>query len=83
MEARVQIYQYNKGMLHAQLMIIDEEIAEVGGANYDYYAGKKIACAHKKGAIPQVENLLLRHPLFVMILNKLVTFATMIFRIYL
>ncbi|MCS1390269.1 MULTISPECIES: phospholipase D-like domain-containing protein [Bacillales] len=31
----VQIYQYNKGMLHAKLMIIDEEIAEVGAANYD------------------------------------------------
>jgi len=34
-EAGVQIYQYNKGMLHAKLMIIDEEIAEVGAANYD------------------------------------------------
>jgi cardiolipin synthase len=26
---------YNKGMLHAKLMIIDGEIAEVGAANYD------------------------------------------------
>ncbi|MGG0717634.1 phospholipase D-like domain-containing protein [Robertmurraya massiliosenegalensis] len=34
-EAGVQIYQYDKGMLHAKLMIIDEEIAEVGAANYD------------------------------------------------
>ncbi|WP_268875352.1 phospholipase D-like domain-containing protein, partial [Cytobacillus firmus] len=34
-QAGVQIYQYNKGMLHAKLMIIDEEIAEVGAANYD------------------------------------------------
>ncbi|AWI12379.1 phospholipase D-like domain-containing protein [Caldibacillus thermoamylovorans] len=34
-EAGVKIYQYDKGMLHAKLMIIDEEIAEVGAANYD------------------------------------------------
>ncbi len=34
-EAGVQIYQYDKGMLHAKVMIIDEEIAEVGAANYD------------------------------------------------
>nr|WP_141433876.1 phospholipase D-like domain-containing protein [Bacillus sp. 03113] len=34
-EAGVQIYQYDKGMLHAKLMIIDEEIAEIGSANYD------------------------------------------------
>ncbi|MFE4524098.1 phospholipase D-like domain-containing protein [Cytobacillus firmus] len=34
-EAGVQIYQYDKGMLHAKLMIIDGEIAEVGAANYD------------------------------------------------
>lgn len=34
-EVGVQIYQYDKGMLHAKLMIIDEEIAEVGAANYD------------------------------------------------
>ncbi len=34
-EAGVQIYQYDKGMLHAKLMIIDDEIAEVGAANYD------------------------------------------------
>ncbi|SFJ77229.1 phospholipase D-like domain-containing protein [Thermoflavimicrobium dichotomicum] len=35
LEAGVQIYLYNKGMLHAKLMIIDGEIAEVGAANYD------------------------------------------------
>jgi cardiolipin synthase len=35
LEAGVQIYQYNKGALHAKLMIIDGEIAEVGAANYD------------------------------------------------
>lgn len=35
LEAGVEIYQYNKGMLHAKVMIIDEEIAEVGAANYD------------------------------------------------
>jgi cardiolipin synthase len=34
-EAGVYIYMYNKGMLHAKLMIIDEEISEVGSANYD------------------------------------------------
>ncbi|WP_368659656.1 phosphatidylserine/phosphatidylglycerophosphate/cardiolipin synthase family protein (plasmid) [Metabacillus halosaccharovorans] len=34
-EAGVHIYQYDKGMLHAKLMIIDEEIAEVGSVNYD------------------------------------------------
>ncbi len=35
LEAGVQIYQYHKGMLHAKLMVIDGEIAEVGAANYD------------------------------------------------
>ncbi|MDB5083601.1 MAG: cardiolipin synthase [Bacilli bacterium] len=35
LEAGVQIYQYDKGMLHAKLMIIDGEVAEVGAANYD------------------------------------------------
>jgi cardiolipin synthase len=35
LEAGVHIYMYNKGMLHAKLMIIDEEISEVGSANYD------------------------------------------------
>jgi cardiolipin synthase len=35
LEAGVHIYQYNKGALHAKLMIIDGEISEVGAANYD------------------------------------------------
>jgi phosphatidylserine/phosphatidylglycerophosphate/cardiolipin synthase-like enzyme len=35
LEAGVHIYLYNKGILHAKLMIIDKEIAEVGAANYD------------------------------------------------
>ncbi|MFC7440524.1 phospholipase D-like domain-containing protein [Laceyella putida] len=35
LEAGVHIYQYDKGVLHAKLMIIDGEIAEVGAANYD------------------------------------------------
>jgi cardiolipin synthase len=35
LEAGVQIYLYNKGVLHAKLMIIDGEIAQVGAANYD------------------------------------------------
>jgi cardiolipin synthase len=35
LEAGVHIYMYQKGMLHAKLMVIDNEIAEVGSANYD------------------------------------------------
>ena len=35
LEAGVDIYQYNKGMLHAKVMVIDKEIALVGTANYD------------------------------------------------
>lgn len=35
LEAGVQIYLYNKGMIHAKSLIIDEEVAEVGAANYD------------------------------------------------
>jgi cardiolipin synthase A/B len=35
LEAGVHIYLYNKGMLHAKVMVIDGEIAEVGSANYD------------------------------------------------
>ncbi|KQL53123.1 cardiolipin synthase [Heyndrickxia shackletonii] len=35
LEAGVQIFLYNKGMLHAKTMVIDGEVAEVGAANYD------------------------------------------------
>lgn len=35
LEAGVNIYLYKKGILHAKLMVIDGEIAEVGTANYD------------------------------------------------
>lgn len=35
LEAGVHIYLYNKGMLHAKVMVIDGEIAEIGAANYD------------------------------------------------
>jgi cardiolipin synthase len=35
LEAGVHIYMYEKGMLHAKVMIIDEELAGVGSANYD------------------------------------------------
>lgn len=35
LEAGVRIYMYDKGMLHAKLMVIDGEISEVGSANYD------------------------------------------------
>ncbi|WAH44680.1 phospholipase D-like domain-containing protein [Alicyclobacillus fastidiosus] len=35
LEAGVRIYLYDKGMLHAKVMVIDEEVAEVGAANYD------------------------------------------------
>ncbi|MDB5055126.1 MAG: cardiolipin synthase [Bacilli bacterium] len=35
LEAGVHIYLYNKGVLHAKLMVIDGEIAEVGSSNYD------------------------------------------------
>ncbi|CAM3847151.1 Phospholipase D-like domain-containing protein [Marinicrinis lubricantis] len=35
MEAGVHIYLYNKGVLHAKLMIIDGEIAEIGSSNFD------------------------------------------------
>ncbi|MGM0775464.1 MAG: phospholipase D-like domain-containing protein [Bacillota bacterium] len=34
-EAGVQIYQYDKGMIHTKVLIIDEEVAAVGSANYD------------------------------------------------
>lgn len=35
LEAGVHIYQYTKGILHAKVMVIDGEVAEVGAANYD------------------------------------------------
>ncbi|WP_373233398.1 phospholipase D-like domain-containing protein [Cohnella sp.] len=34
-EAGVHVFQYNKGVLHAKVMIIDGEIAELGSSNYD------------------------------------------------
>lgn len=34
-ETGVQIYMYEKDILHAKVMIIDEEMAGVGSANYD------------------------------------------------
>lgn len=35
LEAGIEIYLYDKGMLHAKQMVIDGEIAEIGAANYD------------------------------------------------
>ncbi|MBW7453348.1 phospholipase D-like domain-containing protein [Paenibacillus sepulcri] len=35
LEAGVQIYMYEKGTVHAKVMIIDEEMAGIGSANYD------------------------------------------------
>jgi cardiolipin synthase len=35
LEAGVHIYLYNKGMLHAKVMVLDEEISIVGTSNYD------------------------------------------------
>jgi phosphatidylserine/phosphatidylglycerophosphate/cardiolipin synthase-like enzyme len=35
LEAGVHIYLYNKGVLHAKLMVIDGEITEVGSSNFD------------------------------------------------
>jgi len=35
LEAGVQIYLYNKGMLHAKLIVADGQIAGIGSANYD------------------------------------------------
>lgn len=35
LEAGVHIYLYNKGVLHAKLMIIDGEIAKIGSSNFD------------------------------------------------
>ena len=35
LEAGIHVFQYNKGVLHAKVMIIDGEIAEVGSSNYD------------------------------------------------
>jgi phosphatidylserine/phosphatidylglycerophosphate/cardiolipin synthase-like enzyme len=34
-EAGVHIYMYEKGMVHAKVLIVDEEIAGTGSANYD------------------------------------------------
>lgn len=34
-EAGVQIYMYEKGMLHAKVMVVDGETAVVCSANYD------------------------------------------------
>nr|WP_280209777.1 phospholipase D-like domain-containing protein [Brevibacillus sp. AY1] len=35
LEAGIHIYLYNKGVLHAKLMIIDGEIAKIGSSNFD------------------------------------------------
>lgn len=32
----VEIYQYEKGFIHSKLMIIDDEVATLGTANFDY-----------------------------------------------
>lgn len=36
LEAGVQVYFYNKGFVHAKILIIDDEISTVGTANMDY-----------------------------------------------
>lgn len=35
MEAGVQVYEYNKGFLHAKMLIVDDKLASVGTANMD------------------------------------------------
>jgi cardiolipin synthase A/B len=35
LEAGVHIYMYEKGMMHAKVLIIDDEMAGIGSANYD------------------------------------------------
>jgi cardiolipin synthase len=32
----IQVYRYDKGMIHAKVMIIDEELSTIGTANMDY-----------------------------------------------
>lgn len=32
----IEVYMYNKGMIHAKVMIIDEELSTIGTANMDY-----------------------------------------------
>ena len=32
----IQVYLYKKGMIHAKVMIIDEELSTIGTANMDY-----------------------------------------------
>jgi cardiolipin synthase len=32
----IQVYQYEKGMIHAKVMVIDEELSTIGTANMDY-----------------------------------------------
>ncbi|MCI0685437.1 MAG: cardiolipin synthase [Gemmataceae bacterium] len=64
LSAGVQVYQYAKGMMHAKVMVVDDEFASVGTANLDnrsMYLSFEVNCLlYSNDAVKRLEESFLR-----------------------
>lgn len=64
LNAGVQVYQYTRGMMHAKVMVVDDEFASVGTANFDnrsMYLNFEVNCLiYSQDAVRRLEESFLR-----------------------
>jgi cardiolipin synthase len=64
LQAGVQVYQYAKGMMHAKVMLIDDDLASVGSANLDnrsMYLNFEVNCLiYSPQAVRRLEEAFVR-----------------------
>ncbi|TLS36738.1 cardiolipin synthase [Pseudalkalibacillus caeni] len=57
LEAGCEIYQYQKGFYHAKVLLIDDELCDIGTANFDkrsFHINSEINCILKDGKLLEV-----------------------------